>query len=217
MYDIDRVVEDFRFYILGNIPHIKQTIDLIEKTVNVEGNYCELGTFVGGNCAMMGYILNYHGKDKIIYMYDSFEGIPYPTEEDKEIPGDPEGVTRTGELKSTGVSVASLPWVLKTLKLSDYPLSNFKIIKGWVQNTLPETIDKVKPLAFLRLDLDLYAPTKLGLEYMYDKVVKGGYVFVHDYTILAGCKQAVDEFLEQHPEINPVVTVEGGGIYWVKG
>ncbi len=216
MYNIDEVVEMFRFYILGSIPHIKQTIDLIEKTVDIEGDYCELGTFIGGNCSMMGYILNDRNKEKMIYMYDSFEGIPYPTEEDKEIPGEPEGVTRTGELKSTGISIASLPWVFKTLDLSNYPRKNFKIIKGWVQNSLPETIEKVTPLAFLRLDLDLYAPTKLSLEYMYDKVVKGGYVFVHDYTILAGCKQAVDEFLEKHPEIEPVITTEGGGIYWVK-
>jgi hypothetical protein len=211
----DELRSKFGFYIRGNIADINQTIELTLKTINLDGDFCEVGSFIGGCCALMGDICTKYNKNKKIYLFDSFEGIPYPTQEDDEIPGNPEGVTRTGELKSTGVSVASLEWVEKTLSVSSYSKENFIIIKGWVQDTLPE--NNLGPIAFLRIDVDLYIPTVLSLEYLYDKVVKGGIILVHDYYTLAGCKQAVDEFVKKHPEIKFDSRIEGtSGISWEK-
>lgn len=45
-------------------------------------------------------------------------------------------------------------------------------------------------------------------------MVNGGYVFVHDYATLPGCKQAVDEFLDKNKTIKPIVDAEAGGILW---
>jgi O-methyltransferase len=47
----------------------------------------------------------------------------------------------------------------------------------------------------LRLDGDWYASTKICLDHLYDKVLKGGFIIVDDYGAYEGCKKAVDEFL----------------------
>ena len=207
---IDALISKYAFYILGTKPNMKCTIEIIQDAVEIEGDFCEVGTYIGGNCAIMGELCTHYGKDKKIYLYDSFVGLPYPTKEDLVIPGDPEGVERTGELKSTGVSVAPLEWVNRVLDMSGY--KNYEIVAGWVQNTLPN--NNINKLAFLRLDLDLYVPTKIALAELHHKVVNGGYVFVHDYATLPGCKQAVDEFLDKNKTIKPTVDAEAGGILW---
>ncbi len=211
---MEDLVKKYAFYILGNLEHIKRTIELATMAMEIDGDLCEVGTYIGGNCAIMGELCKHYKKDKTIYLFDSFEGIPYPTEEDTVIPGEPEGIERTGELKSTGVSVATLEWVQRVLTMSGYP--NFVIMKGWVQNSIKPALAILKKIAFLRIDLDLYAPTKYTLENLYDRVVKTGIVFVHDYETLPGCRQAVDEFLKLHPEITPTVDTIGGGVWWVK-
>jgi hypothetical protein len=52
---------------------------------------------------------------------------------------------------------------------------------------------------FVNIDPDLYAPTKAGLQLFYPRMVNRGVILVHDYNILEGVTQAVDEFLEAAP------------------
>lgn len=83
---------------------------------------------------------------------------------------------------------------INNLQLFDvYPSDNVIITQGYFKDTLPHT--SVKKIAFLRLDGDLYESTRDALQYLYDKVVPGGYIYVDDYHSFAGCKLAVSEFL----------------------
>ena len=52
---------------------------------------------------------------------------------------------------------------------------------GWFQNNLPADHDDIGLIAILRLDGDWYASTKICLDYLFDKVVKGGVVIIDDY------------------------------------
>lgn len=76
------------------------------------------------------------------------------------------------------------------------------VTKGYFNETLP--LAKVKTIAFLRLDGDLYESTRDALVNLYDKVVEGGYVYVDDYYSFIGCKKAVDEFLVDR-KLTPVI------------
>ena len=69
---------------------------------------------------------------------------------------------------------------------------------GWFQNTLPSDHEDIGPIAILRLDGDWYASTKICLEYLFDKVVKGGIVIIDDYGTYEGCRRAVDEFMKSN-------------------
>jgi hypothetical protein len=80
------------------------------------------------------------------------------------------------------------------------------LVEGWVQHTLPEYVDKIDKIAVLRLDMDIYYPTKIALEYLFDKVVEGGVVVIDDWA-LDGCQTACKEFFKFkniEPEIKDV-------------
>ena len=54
--------------------------------------------------------------------------------------------------------------------------------------------------AFVHFDVDLYEGTKACLEYFYPRMIPGGIMLSHDYSILAGVSQAFHEFLEDKEE-----------------
>ena len=43
--------------------------------------------------------------------------------------------------------------------------------------------------------MDIYFPTKFAIEYLYEKVVKGGMVMIDDYATVSGATNAIDEFI----------------------
>ena len=95
---------------------------------------------------------------------------------------------------------------LDNLKAFDlFPTDNIIVTEGFFNETLPHS--PVEKIAFLRLDGDLYESTRDALEYLYDKVVVGGFIYVDDYHSFAGCKLAVNDFLDNRglrPQISRV-------------
>jgi hypothetical protein len=89
------------------------------------------------------------------------------------------------------------------------------MIKGWFNESLPLFKESIGDIAVLRLDGDWYESTKCCLDNLYDNVVNGGWVIIDDYQ-LAGCKQAVDEYITNH-SLNINMTHDANGrAYWSK-
>jgi hypothetical protein len=88
--------------------------------------------------------------------------------------------------------------------------------KGWFQDTLPADAPGIGEIALLRLDGDWYASTKVCLEHLYDKVVKGGFVVVDDYGAYEGCRKAVDEFMQSRSIKAYLHHVDMECKYWIK-
>jgi hypothetical protein len=80
---------------------------------------------------------------------------------------------------------------------------NVDIIKGDILITLDQYLDKNPHLkiSLLHIDVDLYEPTKVILEKLYDKVTTGGIIIFDDYGAFAGTNKAVDDFFENKAEI----------------
>jgi O-methyltransferase len=78
----------------------------------------------------------------------------------------------------------------------NYPKEFIHYHVGWFQDAIPADHQDIGPIAILRLDGDWYASTKVCLEYLFDKVVKGGIVIIDDYGTYDGCRRAVDEFMK---------------------
>ena len=57
---------------------------------------------------------------------------------------------------------------------------------------LPEKI------SILRLDTDFYSSTKIELEILYKRLVKGGILIIDDYGHWKGVRKAVDEFVSSN-------------------
>jgi hypothetical protein len=74
---------------------------------------------------------------------------------------------------------------------------NVELIAGDVLDTLPRYIGQHPELkiALLHVDVDVYLPTRVTLESLYDRVLPGGIVILDDYPTVAGATRAVDEFL----------------------
>src|SRR5208282_2916526 len=87
-------------------------------------------------------------------------------------------------------------------------------LKGWFKDTLPSA--PIEQLAILRLDGDMYESTMEALTALYDKVSAGGFVIVDDYGCIEGCRKAVHDFRDARGIGNPIVDIDGWGVYWRK-
>jgi O-methyltransferase len=86
-----------------------------------------------------------------------------------------------------------------------------RFLEGWFADTLPSA--PIERLAVLRLDGDMYASTMDALEPLYPKVSPGGFVIVDDYA-LPGCRRAVDEYRARDGIDEPIVDIDGMGVFW---
>lgn len=86
--------------------------------------------------------------------------------------------------------------LLKSLQLKKF--GNIELVKGDILQTLPDYLEKNGQLkiALLHIDTDVYEPSKLGLELLYDRVVPNGLIVFDDYGTVEGETRAADEFFE---------------------
>ena len=161
----------------------------------IPGAFVECGVWKGGSIGLMALVAKDSGSYRKIVLFDSFEGLPQPTEADgPEAKRYAEGKAE-GRLEAIDQCVGPLETVqeLFFVKLG-FPREQIDIRKGWFQDTVPGSGDSIGPIAILRLDGDWYDSTRVCLEGLYDKVVPGGYVVLDDYGYWEGCRKATDEF-----------------------
>ena len=76
-------------------------------------------------------------------------------------------------------------------------IKKINFIKGDVCRTLNDTTNIPNKIAFLRLDTDWYESTKIELEILFPRLVKGGVLIIDDYGHFEGARKAVDEYFSQ--------------------
>lgn len=170
----------------------KKRVEALAKAIhfvvdnNVPGDFVECGTWRGGLAALMLYYAK-DTEDKRLYVYDTFEGMPEPGENDC-------GTSKRMYEENKGDWCrAGLDVVKSVLQQVDPSYSDYcYLIKGKVEDTL----DLIAPqtIALARLDTDWYESTKKELEVLYPRVQPRGYVLIDDYSDWNGCRQAVDEY-----------------------
>lgn len=173
----------------------------------IRGDFVETGVWRGGACILMkGILASYGVRDRKVWLYDSFSGLPAPN---PEFPGDADSNFHTfGELSVSIDQVKN--------NFAAYNLLDDKVIftKGWFKNTLPHA--QVKKISLLRLDGDLYESTMQGLVHLYPKVTSGGCIIIDDYHVVSQCKEAVSDFLKKEC-LNPdIKEIDGVGVFWIK-
>lgn len=129
-----------------------------------------------------------------MHLFDSFIGLPQPSEFEYEEWMDRDWkiskINATGKLIPTGSLVAEKIYAEKVLfDIVSYPRDRVFFHEGWFQNTVPVAKNKIKEIAILRLDSDLYESTLVCLRHLYPLVVNGGFIITDDYG-LKGCRIA---------------------------
>ena len=95
--------------------------------------------------------------------------------------------------KKIGFAECSLNEVKKNL-IKNANTDNIFFIKGKVENTLNNKKNLPKKISILRLDTDFYESTKIELEILFPRLVKGGILIIDDYGFWKGARKAVDDY-----------------------
>ena len=179
---MEQIIENLKPFTKISKGRMQNLLNLCKKANenNVLGAFVECGVHKGGASVLMAL----NSEDRVTWMFDSFEGMPPPTDEDG-----PKAPDWTGKTAAIEQYLKSLLW--------DYeiPKNKVRIVKGWFKDTIPKA--NLGQIAILRLDGDWYESTKVCLENLYDKVSFGGYIIIDDYGHWEGCRKAVDEFIEK--------------------
>jgi len=174
---------------------------------DVPGDFVECGTWRGGLAALMLHYIRIT-EDKRLYIYDTFEGMPQPGENDG---GYAKMMYRENTENDGGWCKAGIDLVKSVLQQVNPSYSDVcHLVKGKVEDTL----DLIAPqtISLARLDTDWYESTKKELEVLYPRVSSGGYVLIDDYSDWNGCKQAVNEYLDTIDKATYTIDVVDGSL-----
>jgi O-methyltransferase len=171
---------------------------------NIKGDIVECGVAAAGNFGAMifGCLTKPEGKERKYWGFDSFEGIQLAGKKDTLQAGiglitHDVNVPDEDLLVSSGITSHTKEYVESNLK--DWGLDdlNIKLVEGWVQHTIPKVIKEIKSISILRLDMDIYAPTKFTLEQLYPLITKGGVIIIDDWE-LDGARIACEEYFSEN-------------------
>jgi len=184
---------------------------------NVPGSFVECGVWKGGSSAVIGLAIKKAGQQRHLHLFDSFEGLPEPTEIDGEYAATYSGGKNQGKLATVNQCRAGLDEVrhliLDKIKMPEV-LAHFHV--GWFQNTIPVDAAQLGPIALLRLDGDWYESTKICLDHLYPLVSSGGMIIMDDYFAWEGCRKAPDEYRSHHGIDSPIQRIDVDAAFWVK-
>ncbi|HKB42103.1 MAG TPA: TylF/MycF/NovP-related O-methyltransferase [Gemmataceae bacterium] len=160
---------------------------------NIPGAFVECGVWCGGASFLMADLLRQAGvRDRKVWLFDSFEGMPPPQ------PIDGPAALAWAQSPEKPWYSERVPFSLDKVRQNASRLgvdSHTEFVKGWFDRTLPASRAAVVPIALLRIDADWYSSVQCCLENLYDQVAEGGFVVLDDYYAYDGCAIAVHEFL----------------------
>jgi hypothetical protein len=175
---------------------LRRAIEYIVQN-DIPGAIVECGVWRGGSMMVAAKTLLGLGRtDRDLYLFDTFEGMPEPTDVDISVERlrAPEHFR---EMKRQGVGsewcCASLEDVRENLYSTGYDRERIHFVKGMVEETVPACAPA--EIALLRLDTDFYESTRHELTHLFPLVSRGGVLIVDDYGYWEGAKKAVDEFI----------------------
>ena len=174
----------------------------------IPGELVETGTWRGGCAILMRAVLKAFGDDaRTVWVADSFQGLPKPSEEYPPDEGDPHWTLNS----YLGVSLDQVKQNFRQFELLD---DKVRFLPGWFRDTLPAApIDRI---ALLRLDGDMYESTYVALSALYPKVSPGGFVIVDDFGALPNCRKAVEDYRARHHITDELTTIDWTGVYWTR-
>lgn len=177
---------------------LELTRDIAEKCKHLSGVFVECGVAAGAQVIIMADMC----PNKIIYAFDSFKGIPLPSNRDDQMPGikmlsrfEQSQLPDPGKqlLQTSGAVVVSVEQFQINLQIAEVNADNIVVVPGWFEETVSFYKDGLGAIALLRLDGDLYNSTKVCLENLFPLVVAGGFVIIDDWA-LPGCRAACNDY-----------------------
>ena len=130
------------------------------------GCFVEVGVYKGGSAQLLATIAKI--QNRAVYLYDTFEGMPYQSEYDKHPVGDFSDTSEEAVRKA---------------------IPDATIVKG----VFPDSAVEMPPIAFAHIDCDQYKAVRDSILYLVPKMTDGGFIWFDDYECLVGANMAVNE------------------------
>jgi len=195
----------------GDFHHevLQQVLDAVAHVTynNIKGDFIEIGVYKGIMImAMCAKLLQLGVSDRIIHLYDTFEGMSDPSIKDIQC--------HSGCKPDMNLVKCFFPLdrVKYNIELVGYPSKNIYYHVGDICKTHVEEIPK--RIAFLRLDTDWYESTKFELEYFAPNVENNGIITQDDYNWWKGATDAVNEYLSTYTRVSNYMNPNG--IWWTE-
>jgi Macrocin-O-methyltransferase (TylF) len=198
--------------------------ELFRLTVDLPGDIVELGVYRGSTLFSWANFLeirNMGDRAKKVIGFDNFRGLGQVSPEDgKEDP-------RVGKVPG-GYNAGAFKAQLEDA-IAIYDQDRFigykprvVLVEGDIEESVERYIRENPGLriSLLHFDVDLYAPTRRGLELLWPRVVVGGVVLFDEYGIppWEGESNAVDQFFaNQNVRLRRLDWSTNPGAYLIKG
>lgn len=162
----------------------------------IPGDLVECGVWRGGSAMLAALTLSSLGeRERRIWLYDTFEGMPPPTDADRSISGElaADALARPGAAGKQARAVAGLDEVKANLASTGYPSEHLRFVEGRVEETIPAVAPE--QISVMRLDTDWFESTRHELQHLWPRLSPGGVLIIDDYGHWQGARRAVDDFL----------------------
>ena len=214
------IIKSVKLFTLSSIERrfaLIQAVNYIIKN-KIAGDIVECGVWKGGSImAITKTLLELKSYDKELYLFDTFEGMPKPTEFDvsyKDKLAIKEFEDRKIDNNSSNWARIELDEVKKNVFSTGYNKEKFHFIKGKVEDTIPK--NSPETISILRLDTDWYDSTRHELIHLFPRLVRGGVVIIDDYGFWRGAKKAVDEYFEENNILILLNRIDTTGVIGIK-
>jgi O-methyltransferase len=197
-----RLIKKVRPYTLvspARIRNLRRLAMAIEEE-RIPGDVIECGVCNGGTAAVLAKTATRSEMHRIVWLLDSFQGMPAITPEDVD------GTGGDAAQAHVGKEVGDMRRVREVLQQVECDMSRVRILPGWFNDT-SSTVD-CSQIAILNIDADWYESVRFCLTTFYDRVVPGGFVSFDDYGHWPGCRKAVDEFFEARQLAHRLIQVD---------
>ena len=160
---------------------------------HVEGDTAEVGAFRGSSSALMCQVNQTAMHPRTHFIFDSFEGLSEPHNEDGEY-------WKKGDLT-----------VVQSAMDIDPSDGEYVVLAGWVPDRFAEVSERT--FSFVHIDVDLYEPTRLSLEFFGPRMARGGIILCDDYGSerCPGASLAVDRYSSANALV--IVELPAGGCF----
>ena len=156
----------------------------LQQALRQGGDMVECGVFRGGTALLAARTMAGQAGGQRLHLFDSFQGMGANISDDDSF--------RQGDFGRTS------PELVRAL-LAPYPFVD--VHAGYIPDTF-KGLDLGR-IAWAHVDLDLYESIRDAIDYLYPRLVAGGFMIFDDYGFPScpGARRAVDEAFADKPEV----------------
>jgi hypothetical protein len=189
--EFQEIASELSFHSMMPMRHLFNLFERAKQVLleNVAGSFVECGVAAGGSSALLGALIRkYDDSGRHCYSFDTFTGMPAPSDEDRV-----NGKDAQSSCWGKGTCAAPLESLREACRKVEAE-SYVSPIQGLFQKTLPESRDKIGKIAFLHIDCDWYESTVCVLEQLFPLLSPGAKVIIDDYDYWDGVQKAYSEY-----------------------